>query len=159
MAVARQILANICRICSPTVFSGKKLINADPPFTKINRSMKFLSFLGPLNLPKISPKVISDKIAAEKKKYERWICNMFYSNTLKVQKAHNNFYYSLLWAWMLQGEGSNLHEAVSYSAKFQWSTLVASCETALHYVCPVILTLETRGYVCRKFHHPTVVKN
>jgi hypothetical protein len=29
---------------------------------------------------------------------------------------------------------------------------------ALHYVCPVILTPETRGHVCQKFHHPTVYK-
>jgi hypothetical protein len=32
-------------------------------------------------------------------------------------------------------------------------------EPALHYVCPVILTPETRGHVCQKFHHPTVYKN
>ena len=28
--------------------------------------------------------------------------------------------------------------------------------SALCYVYPVILTLETRGHVCLKFHHPTV---
>jgi hypothetical protein len=28
--------------------------------------------------------------------------------------------------------------------------------TALCFVYPVILTLETRGHVCQKFHHPTV---
>src|ERR1035437_1139356 len=27
---------------------------------------------------------------------------------------------------------------------------------ALHYVYPVILTPETRGHVCQKFHHPTI---
>ena len=30
---------------------------------------------------------------------------------------------------------------------------------ALCYVYPVILTPETRGHVCQKFHHPTVYKN
>jgi Lrp/AsnC family transcriptional regulator for asnA, asnC and gidA len=30
---------------------------------------------------------------------------------------------------------------------------------ALCYVCPVILTPETRGHVCQKFHHPTIFKN
>jgi hypothetical protein len=29
-------------------------------------------------------------------------------------------------------------------------------QTALYYVYPVIPTPETRGHVCRKFHHPTV---
>ena len=29
--------------------------------------------------------------------------------------------------------------------------------TALCYVYPVILTPETRGHVCQKFHHPTVL--
>jgi hypothetical protein len=29
-------------------------------------------------------------------------------------------------------------------------------ETALCYVYPVILTPETRGHVCQKFHHPTI---
>jgi hypothetical protein len=28
--------------------------------------------------------------------------------------------------------------------------------TALCCVYPVILTLETRGHVCQKFHHPTI---
>jgi len=32
-------------------------------------------------------------------------------------------------------------------------------ETALCYVYPVILTPETRGHVCQKFHHPTIFKN
>jgi hypothetical protein len=27
---------------------------------------------------------------------------------------------------------------------------------ALCYIYPVILTPETRGHVCQKFHHPTV---
>ncbi len=31
-----------------------------------------------------------------------------------------------------------------------------AAKTALCYVCPVILTPETRGHVCQKFHHPTV---
>ena len=31
--------------------------------------------------------------------------------------------------------------------------------TALYYVYPVILTPETRGHVCQKFHHPTMFKN
>ncbi len=31
--------------------------------------------------------------------------------------------------------------------------------TALCFVCPVISTLETRGHVCQKFHHPTIFKN
>ena len=30
---------------------------------------------------------------------------------------------------------------------------------ALYYVCPVILTPETRGHVCQKFHHPTFSNN
>jgi hypothetical protein len=30
---------------------------------------------------------------------------------------------------------------------------------ALCYVYPVILTPETRGHVCQKFHHPTMFKN
>jgi hypothetical protein len=30
---------------------------------------------------------------------------------------------------------------------------------ALCCVYPVILTPETRGHVCQKFHHPTVYKN
>ncbi len=32
----------------------------------------------------------------------------------------------------------------------------ASEQPALHYVYPMILTPETRGHVCQKFHHPTV---
>jgi hypothetical protein len=70
MAVAVQILANICRMSSPTVFSGKKLIKANPAFEKISRIMKFLCFLGPLNFTKISTSAISDKITAEKKKFD-----------------------------------------------------------------------------------------
>ena len=35
--------------------------------------MKFLSFLGPLNFIKISTRVVSDKIAAEKNKFEEEI--------------------------------------------------------------------------------------
>jgi hypothetical protein len=32
------------------------------------------------------------------------------------------------------------------------ATLAALC-----YIYPVILTPETRGHVCQKFHHPTVL--
>jgi len=28
--------------------------------------------------------------------------------------------------------------------------------SALHFVCSVIPTPETRGHVCQRFHHPTV---
>ena len=60
----------------------------------------------------------------------------------------------------LQGEGSNLHEAVSDSTKFSgppWSSKYCY-NPALCYVYPVILTPETRGHVCQKFHHPTVFR-
>jgi hypothetical protein len=30
--------------------------------------------------------------------------------------------------------------------------------TALYFIYPVILTPETRGHVCQKFHHPTIFK-
>jgi hypothetical protein len=32
-------------------------------------------------------------------------------------------------------------------------------KAALCYIYPVIFTPETRGHVCQKFHHPTMIKN
>jgi hypothetical protein len=38
------------------------------------------------------------------------------------------------------------------------SHLVSADETALRFVYPVIPTPETRGHVCQRFHHPTVLR-
>jgi hypothetical protein len=45
--------------------------------------------------------------------------------------------------------------AVQSSVVDPGRTYIAA-NTALCCVYPVILTLETRGHVCQKFHHPTI---
>ncbi len=49
--------------------------------------------------------------------------------------------------------------AVVQSSVVDPGHLNIAIQMALCYVYPVILTPETRGHVCQKFHHPTVYKN
>jgi len=49
--------------------------------------------------------------------------------------------------------------AIAQSSVVDPGRFYIAIKTALHYVYPVILTPETRGHVCQKFHHPTVYKN
>ena len=49
--------------------------------------------------------------------------------------------------------------AIAQSSVVDPGRINIAIETALCYVCPVILTPETRGHVCQKFHHPTIFKN
>jgi len=48
--------------------------------------------------------------------------------------------------------------AVQSSVVDPGRTYIAA-NTALCCVYPVVLTPETRGHVCQRFHHPTIFKN
>ena len=49
--------------------------------------------------------------------------------------------------------------AITQSSVVDPGRAYVATHTALCYVCPVVLTPETRGHVCQKFHHPTMLRS
>ena len=81
---------------------------------------------------------------------------------IKNNKAHNQFKINQLRAfYCCRGRSRTSTGQLATAQRLSgqpWSAL-PMVTSALCCVCPVIPTLETRGHVCQKFHHPTVLKN
>ena len=58
-----------------------------------------------------------------------------------------------------RGQTSTRWLAIAQSSVVDPGRSDITTQSALHYVYPIILTPETRGHVCQKFHHPTISNN